>query len=321
MTGTLLRRTTPATLGFDLFGKLDFAHVGLLGHSRGGEGMRAAYQQYRDQGSPWPARIGPANFEGIFEIGPVDGQTSRRLDADGTFWNVLLPMCDGDVSSLQGVRPFDRMLLIRTEINSDSEIDVYRLGHEPQFLQHGVAGKRLARVPEAQTAVRPLARLERTANDGRVQRPRVLQRKCGCERKSGVHAEFQPGVPAARRGRATDAYRSRLQRSESRSSRRPSMTSTRPPGSTRTERRTPRARSPSRTARSSTTVPCNGWRRLNGTRRQPTPFFRATGRRGASGGTPARFVRSSFVSHVSAVTRSVEIRDRSRSSRRAFRFN
>jgi len=107
--------TTPATLGFDLFGKLDFAHVGLLGHSRGGEGMRAAYQQYRDPGSPWPARIGPANFEGIFEIGPVDGQTGRVLNADGTFWNVLLPMCDGDVSSLQGVRPFDRMLLIRSE--------------------------------------------------------------------------------------------------------------------------------------------------------------------------------------------------------------
>lgn len=54
-------------------------------------------------------------FEGIFEIGPVDGQTSRILNADGTSWNVLLPMCDGDVFNLQGVRPFDRMMLIRTE--------------------------------------------------------------------------------------------------------------------------------------------------------------------------------------------------------------
>jgi len=105
----------PASLGFNVQGKLDFSHVGLLGHSRGGEGMRATYNQYRDAGSPWPARIGPVRFEGIFEIGPVDGQTSRVLNADGTAWNVLLPMCDGDVSNLQGVRPFDRMMAIRSE--------------------------------------------------------------------------------------------------------------------------------------------------------------------------------------------------------------
>jgi hypothetical protein len=54
-------------------------------------------------------------FQGIFEIGAVDGQTSRVLDADGTKWNQLLPMCDGDVSNLQGVRPFDRMLRVFDE--------------------------------------------------------------------------------------------------------------------------------------------------------------------------------------------------------------
>ena len=105
----------PASLGFDVRGTLDFSHVGMLGHSRGGEGVRAAYNLYRDAGSPWPARIGPAHFDGIFEIGPVDGQTSRILNADGTAWTVLLPMCDGDVSNLQGVRPFDRMMAIRSE--------------------------------------------------------------------------------------------------------------------------------------------------------------------------------------------------------------
>ena len=106
---------TPGSLGFSLIGRLDFSHVGLLGHSRGGEGMRAAYNLFLDAGSPWPARIGAVRFEGIFEIGPVDGQTSRILNASGTTWNVLLPMCDGDVFNLQGVRPFDRMMLIRTE--------------------------------------------------------------------------------------------------------------------------------------------------------------------------------------------------------------
>src|SRR4029450_4697880 len=44
-----------------------------------------------------------------------DGQTGRILNADGLAWNVLLPMCDGDVFNLQGVRVFDRMLRNRTD--------------------------------------------------------------------------------------------------------------------------------------------------------------------------------------------------------------
>ena len=100
---------TPSSLGIDLTGKIDFSNVGLMGHSRGGEGIRAAYQQYRDGGSIWPPRIGPVTFKGMFEIGPVDGQTSRVLTPDGTTWEVLLPMCDGDVSNLQGILPYDRV--------------------------------------------------------------------------------------------------------------------------------------------------------------------------------------------------------------------
>ena len=100
---------TADSLGIDLTGKLDFSNIGLMGHSRGGEGMRAAYQQYRDTGSLWPDRIGPATFKAMFEIGPVDGQTSRILTPDGLDWEVILPMCDGDVSNLQGVRPYDRV--------------------------------------------------------------------------------------------------------------------------------------------------------------------------------------------------------------------
>jgi len=46
---------TPDSLGIDLTGKIDFSNVGLMGHSRGGEGQRATYEQYRDAGSPWPS--------------------------------------------------------------------------------------------------------------------------------------------------------------------------------------------------------------------------------------------------------------------------
>src|SRR5262245_4472419 len=106
---------TPPSLGIDLTGKLDFSNVGMMGHSRGGEGIRAAYQQYRDSGSIWPPRIGPVNFKAMFEIGPVDGQTSRILTPDGTNWEVILPMCDGDVSNLQGIRPYDRVRYVFTD--------------------------------------------------------------------------------------------------------------------------------------------------------------------------------------------------------------
>src|SRR5262249_31717211 len=110
-----------ARAGSQRYQKIDFPHVGLMGHSRGGEGRRAAYEQYRAPGSPWPARIGaPIGFEALFEIGPVDGQTGpranpNRLNADGLAWTVLLPNCDGDVFNLQGVKPFDRMLLKTSE--------------------------------------------------------------------------------------------------------------------------------------------------------------------------------------------------------------
>ena len=106
----------PAGLS-DLVNKIDFSHVGLLGHSRGGEGMRAAYNLYQNDpgGTNWQTLIGPVTVEGIFEIGPVDGQTALTLNALGTAWNVLLPMCDGDVFNLQGVKPFDRMLRVTSE--------------------------------------------------------------------------------------------------------------------------------------------------------------------------------------------------------------
>jgi len=73
----------PSSLGFNLKGKLDLSEIGLVGHSRGGEGMRAALAQYTDAGSPWRTRIGPLGLKALFEIAPVDGQTSRTLDARG----------------------------------------------------------------------------------------------------------------------------------------------------------------------------------------------------------------------------------------------
>ena len=103
-------------LGFNLRGKLDFNQIGLFGHSRGGEGIRAALTQYRDVGSIWPSQFRTKpQFRALFELAPVDGQAGRVLNAEGVAWNVLLPTCDGDVSDLQGQRVFDRMITARAE--------------------------------------------------------------------------------------------------------------------------------------------------------------------------------------------------------------
>lgn len=97
---------TPPGVGADLRGHLDFTNVGMMGHSRGGDGVRAAYNDYVEQGSIWPGMIEDAvTFKGIFEIAPTD---FLNKNSKGVVWNVLLGMCDGDVFDLRGVHPYDR---------------------------------------------------------------------------------------------------------------------------------------------------------------------------------------------------------------------
>jgi Kelch motif protein/galactose oxidase-like protein len=102
---------TPSTIGVSLQNKLDLTQVAIMGHSRGGEAARAAYNLYKAGGSPWPARIvDPVTFRGIFEIGPTEARGTEN--AVGTNRSVLLPMCDADVNNLSGVQAFDRMMAL-----------------------------------------------------------------------------------------------------------------------------------------------------------------------------------------------------------------
>lgn len=105
---------TPAELGVSLQGRVDFSQVGLFGHSRGGNGVRFAYEEYRRSGSPWPALIQePVTFRGIFEIGPTDELVNGQLvTATNVPWNVLLPACDWDQSALPGLGVFERTLAV-----------------------------------------------------------------------------------------------------------------------------------------------------------------------------------------------------------------
>src|ERR1019366_9542928 len=77
---------TPGGVGVELQGHLDFSNTGMMGHSRGGDGVRAAYNDYTMTGSIWPGMIeDPITFKGVFEIAPVDflGNNSK-----GVAWNI-----------------------------------------------------------------------------------------------------------------------------------------------------------------------------------------------------------------------------------------
>jgi hypothetical protein len=99
-------------------GGLDLTHVALIGHSTGGEGMRAAYNMFQNgdndpaTGKPWAMSIPGLHVDSIFEIAPTDDQGQN---APSVAWNALLPMCDADVTNLAGVRAFDRMMRDFTE--------------------------------------------------------------------------------------------------------------------------------------------------------------------------------------------------------------
>ncbi len=101
---------TPKSVGIDLRGRLDFANIGLFGHSRGGDGIVAAHELLGDQSEPWARRLPPNTMiRGLFAIAPTDAQESQPRPLN-TAYAVLLPMCDGDVSDLQGLRFFERAM-------------------------------------------------------------------------------------------------------------------------------------------------------------------------------------------------------------------
>jgi hypothetical protein len=166
---------TPDSLGVELQGKIDFSQVGLFGHSRGGEGVRAAYHQYFDEGSPWPSQIPDhVNFVALFEIGPVDGQTSRQLNADGAVWNVLLPMCDGDVSNLQGVKAFDRLFGINeSPTGQKSSFTVWGANHNSYNTEWQVTDSAGCSGP-GNTALFPLPQNPPISDDSPAQRKTAL---------------------------------------------------------------------------------------------------------------------------------------------------
>jgi len=104
-----------AQQNLDLKNKFDFTEVGVVGHSRGGEGVRYAYNIYDKAAadSVWKRELPDLKIKGVFEIAPVDfgtGTEPLKVEAVGTAWAVLIGGCDRDVSNFMGANPYARML-------------------------------------------------------------------------------------------------------------------------------------------------------------------------------------------------------------------
>jgi len=84
--------------GFDqLTGKLDMRRIGLMGHSRGGEGVDQAITVNA-------ARENPHALHAVFALAPTDYVDQQVA---GVVFATLLPYCDGDVEDLMGSFAYD----------------------------------------------------------------------------------------------------------------------------------------------------------------------------------------------------------------------
>ncbi len=82
-------------------GSIDLARVALVGHSRGGEAVAGAPAAMR--ATPVPG----VTLASVFAIGPTD---YHDYAPSGVPYAVLLPGCDADVSTLEGLLAYDRGL-------------------------------------------------------------------------------------------------------------------------------------------------------------------------------------------------------------------
>ena len=90
------------SVGTKLTRRLDLDHIGLMGHSKGGEAVSRFLELN-------VGRQPQYNIDGVVALAPSDsGNQAPGERAPGTNWAVLLPACDGDVFDVQGGNAFER---------------------------------------------------------------------------------------------------------------------------------------------------------------------------------------------------------------------
>lgn len=89
-----------AAPGPALAGRVDMERLGIMGHSRGGEGVARFIDENRNRtdGTVY-------SLDAVFALAAVDFNDPIT---DGVHFAALAPLCDGDVSNLQGTQAYDR---------------------------------------------------------------------------------------------------------------------------------------------------------------------------------------------------------------------
>jgi hypothetical protein len=88
--------------GTDLSGKFDFTQIGMMGHSRGGEGVRNAYNMLMENKGPsdapqWRARLPGVMIRAIMEIAPMYfGENGTKLGVENIPWGMIVSGCEDD---------------------------------------------------------------------------------------------------------------------------------------------------------------------------------------------------------------------------------
>jgi hypothetical protein len=108
---------TPSGIGASLVNRIDFSQVGLLGHSRGGPGVRSALADFRFGTSPnWKSMIPGMTIRSLIELAPVrppDSDPEIFTSNDVPYLHIV-GLCDGELSSGSGpevMSPhFDKLL-------------------------------------------------------------------------------------------------------------------------------------------------------------------------------------------------------------------
>lgn len=92
----------PDPIGTRLTGRLELQRVGLMGHSRGGEGVTQyiAFNAERAIGYP---------LNGVIALAPTDFSGADPFRNGATNLAEVLPACDGDVFDLEGGHVFERV--------------------------------------------------------------------------------------------------------------------------------------------------------------------------------------------------------------------
>jgi len=117
------------------YGKVDMAHIGIMGHSRGGEavGHAAAFNRlthYPDDATvTWDFGF---DIKAVVAIAPVDGQyqpTSRPVPLENVNYLVFHGTHDGDVSSFSGLRMYKRIRFTDGQPHFKAAVYVHRANH------------------------------------------------------------------------------------------------------------------------------------------------------------------------------------------------